>query len=88
MFQSYYEVDLIFVCLRLDLIAIYDFKAGAMENWGLITFRDVYILYAPERSSTVNQEQVASVVVHELAHQVCEKLLYFICIKQMWVFFS
>ena len=53
-----------------DLIAIPDFAAGAMENWGLITYRMTAILYDPAVSSAKNQQWVAVVVAHELAHQV------------------
>ena len=53
-----------------DLIAIPDFAAGAMENWGLITYRMTAILYDPAVSSTSDKEWVAVVVAHELAHQV------------------
>ena len=40
-----------------------------MENWGLITYRMVALLYDEEESSTSNQQWVAVVVAHELAHQ-------------------
>lgn len=53
-----------------DLIAIPDFAAGAMENWGLITYRMTAILYDPKVASARNQQWVAVVVAHELAHQV------------------
>ena len=53
-----------------DLIAIPDFGAGAMENWGLITYREVAILYEEGKSSRSDKEYVAIVVAHELAHQV------------------
>ncbi len=52
-----------------DMIAIPDFQAGAMENWGLITYRETAVLYDPNESSTANKERVALVVSHELAHQ-------------------
>jgi aminopeptidase N len=51
------------------MIAIPDFSAGAMENWGLITYREVTLLYEPEKSSLGDREYVATVVAHELAHQ-------------------
>ncbi len=54
----------------LDMIAIPDFQAGAMENWGLITYRETALLFDPEHSSTSNKQRVAIVVSHELAHQV------------------
>ena len=52
------------------MIAIPDFAAGAMENWGLITYRETALLYKPGASSESNNMRVASVVSHELAHQV------------------
>ncbi|XP_057336106.1 endoplasmic reticulum aminopeptidase 2-like isoform X2 [Microplitis mediator] len=54
---------------KQDLIAIPDFAAGAMENWGLITYRESSILYNPQETSTVAHEWVAVVIAHELAHQ-------------------
>lgn len=56
--------------LYADLIAVPDFATGAMENWGLITFRLTSILYNPAKSSDSNKQWVAVVVAHELAHQV------------------
>ena len=53
-----------------DMAAIPDFAAGAMENWGLILYRETALLYDPRESSTGNKERVAVVVSHELAHQV------------------
>src|SRR3989344_4017319 len=52
-----------------DLIAIPDFAAGAMENWGAVTYRESAILVDPEKSSTANKQWVALVIAHELAHQ-------------------
>lgn len=52
-----------------DLIAIPDFAAGAMENWGAVTYRETALLVDPENSSTANTQWVALVIAHELAHQ-------------------
>ncbi|KAF9908846.1 hypothetical protein EC991_009365 [Linnemannia zychae] len=54
---------------KLDHIAVPDFDAGAMENWGLITYRTVALLYDEKTSSAASKEQVASTVAHEIAHQ-------------------
>lgn len=54
---------------KLDLISIPDFAAGAMENWGAITYRETAILVDPRDSSTATRQRVAQVVAHELAHQ-------------------
>uniref|UniRef100_A0A2C9JE86 Aminopeptidase n=1 Tax=Biomphalaria glabrata TaxID=6526 RepID=A0A2C9JE86_BIOGL len=54
---------------KLDLIAVPNFAAGAMENWGLITYRDTSILYDPAKSTESTKMWVTLVVAHELAHQ-------------------
>ncbi|OYV64944.1 MAG: hypothetical protein B7X07_04785, partial [Actinobacteria bacterium 21-64-8] len=53
---------------KVDLIAIPDFAAGAMENLGLITFREADLLIDPDTASIPELERVALVVNHELAH--------------------
>ncbi len=53
----------------LDLIAIPDFAAGAMENWGAVTYRETAVLVDPLETSTHNKQWVALVIAHELAHQ-------------------
>lgn len=54
---------------KMDLIAIADFSAGAMENWGLVTYRETALLIDPKNSSSKAKQWVALVVGHELAHQ-------------------
>ncbi|KAI1069324.1 hypothetical protein LB507_008790 [Fusarium sp. FIESC RH6] len=54
---------------KMDMVAIPDFAAGAMENWGLITYRVVDLLLDEKTSSAVTKKRVAEVVQHELAHQ-------------------
>ena len=49
-------------------VALPDFSAGAMENWGLVTYREVYLL-VDENSTVKSRQNVALVVAHELAHQ-------------------
>ncbi|MDO8493330.1 MAG: M1 family metallopeptidase, partial [bacterium] len=53
----------------LDVIAVPDFAAGAMENWGAITYRETAILVDPEHSAASAKQRVALVIAHELAHQ-------------------
>ncbi|NLD77242.1 MAG: M1 family metallopeptidase [Acidimicrobiales bacterium] len=53
---------------KVDLIAIPDFAFGAMENLGCITFRETALLLDPERSTQSEQQRVADVIAHELAH--------------------
>ncbi|XP_043718554.1 aminopeptidase M1 [Telopea speciosissima] len=54
---------------KLDMVAIPDFAAGAMENYGLVTYRETALLYDEQHSAAVNKQRVAIVVAHELAHQ-------------------
>ncbi|XP_059809077.1 aminopeptidase N-like isoform X2 [Hypanus sabinus] len=66
-FESYYQVP--YPLPKSDQIALPDFNAGAMENWGLVTYRETALLYDPSLSSNGNKERVVTVVAHELAHQ-------------------
>ena len=53
---------------KLDHIAIPDFAAGAMENWGAITYRETALLVDPAISPAATRQRVAEVVSHEMAH--------------------
>ncbi|XP_050674889.1 aminopeptidase N-like isoform X2 [Leptidea sinapis] len=66
-FEKFFDVP--FPLPKQDMFAIPDFSAGAMENWGLITYRETALLYDKDQSSFVNKERVAEVIAHELAHQ-------------------
>jgi alanyl aminopeptidase len=54
---------------KLDLVAVPDFAAGAMENPGLVTFRDVLLLVDPRHATTSTRRAQAEVIAHEFAHQ-------------------
>jgi aminopeptidase N/puromycin-sensitive aminopeptidase len=54
---------------KLDLIALPDFEAGAMENFGAITYRETAMLVDPKNASVDAKRQVALVIAHEMAHQ-------------------
>uniref|UniRef100_A0A3B4DXH2 Aminopeptidase n=1 Tax=Pygocentrus nattereri TaxID=42514 RepID=A0A3B4DXH2_PYGNA len=65
-FQNYYNSK--YPLRKSDQIALPDFSAGAMENWGLITYREAALLYDPSMSSNGDKEAVSTVISHELAH--------------------
>ncbi|XP_011408740.2 PREDICTED: puromycin-sensitive aminopeptidase-like protein, partial [Amphimedon queenslandica] len=65
-YREYFNVP--YPLPKIDLIAIPDFAAGAMENWGLVTYRE-RLLLASEDSPISSKQIVAIVVGHELAHQ-------------------
>ena len=54
---------------KLDMVALPDFAAGAMENWGLVTYRETALLVDEQHSAESARQRVAEVVDHELAHQ-------------------
>eukprot|EP01113_Clastostelium_recurvatum_P031482 TRINITY_DN3933_c0_g1_i6.p1 TRINITY_DN3933_c0_g1~~TRINITY_DN3933_c0_g1_i6.p1 ORF type:complete len:822 (-),score=175.17 TRINITY_DN3933_c0_g1_i6:124-2256(-) len=67
MFHHWFNVP--YPLKKLDLLAIPDFSAGAMENWGAITFRETALLAVPGQSSEAYIHNVCRIVAHELAHQ-------------------
>jgi len=66
-FSEYFNIP--YPLPKMDLVAIPDFEAGAMENWGLVTFRTVALLFDEKKSSAASKERVCTTVAHELAHQ-------------------
>lgn len=54
---------------KCDQVALPDFESGAMENWGLITYRETVLLSDPENVSLSTQQLITLVVAHELSHQ-------------------
>jgi puromycin-sensitive aminopeptidase len=54
---------------KLDMVCITEFAAGAMENWGLVTYREVDLMIDEAKASPQQKQRVAIVVAHELAHQ-------------------
>lgn len=68
---EFYEkfFDIKYPLPKEDLIAIPDFASGAMENWGLITYRESNLLCNPKETSLISKEYIGIVIAHELAHQ-------------------
>lgn len=66
-YKDYFKVP--YSLPKMDLIAIADFGGGAMENWGLLTYRETALLIDEQDSSVFSKQRVALVVGHEIAHQ-------------------
>lgn len=66
-YDHYFGVKYAFT--KLDLIGLPDFAAGAMENAGAITFREVALLIDEKTASTQQKKRVATTITHEIAHQ-------------------
>ncbi len=54
---------------KYECIALADFQCGAMENWGLVTYRETCVLVDPKNTSSASKQWIAVVVNHEMAHQ-------------------
>jgi puromycin-sensitive aminopeptidase len=70
---------------KLDQIGVPDFEAGAMENAGAITFREVALLADPASAPLAVQKRVAEVITHELAHQWFGNLVTMAWWDDLWL---
>ncbi|NP_001413510.1 endoplasmic reticulum aminopeptidase 1 isoform 2 precursor [Mus musculus] len=66
-YEDYFNIP--YPLPKQDLAAIPDFQSGAMENWGLTTYRESSLLYDKEKSSASSKLGITMIVSHELAHQ-------------------
>jgi tricorn protease interacting factor F2/3 len=81
--QSYFGIR--YQLPKLDLIAVPDFAAGAMENWGAITFRDSALLVDEKESAQSMKERIAEIIAHELTHQWFGDLVTMKWWDDMWL---
>uniref|UniRef100_A0AAX7U8Y8 Aminopeptidase n=1 Tax=Astatotilapia calliptera TaxID=8154 RepID=A0AAX7U8Y8_ASTCA len=81
-YNNFFDIN--YPLKKLDLVAIPDFLAGAMENLGLITFRETTLLVGKE-SSLLEKQVVASVIAHELAHQWFGNLVTMTWWNDLWL---
>ncbi|KAG0024394.1 hypothetical protein BGZ81_007729 [Podila clonocystis] len=70
---------------KLDLVAVPDFAPGAMENWGLISFR-TYAVLIEEFSSHDRKLEIAATVIHEISHQWFGNLVTMDWWSDLWLF--
>ena len=82
-FSSYFNIA--YPLPKLDMLAVGDFAAGAMENWGLVTYREEAILFDPANSSLLVKEDVGYTVAHELAHQWFGNLVTMKWWDELWL---
>jgi puromycin-sensitive aminopeptidase len=82
LYENFFGSD--YVLDKCDLIAIPNFAAGAMENWGLVTYRETALL-CDKASSSAERARVAIIVAHELAHQWFGNLVTMDWWRELWL---
>ncbi|XP_032666261.1 glutamyl aminopeptidase isoform X1 [Odontomachus brunneus] len=70
---------------KLDMAAIPDFVSGAMENWGLVTYREARLLYDNVTSSTATKRDIVNVICHEFAHMWFGNLVTLAWWNDLWL---
>lgn len=66
-FDEYFDTP--YPLAKCDQVALPDFSSGAMENWGLVTYREVALLADPATTTVAGKQYIATVISHELSHQ-------------------
>ncbi len=82
-YNNYFGVD--YPLEKLDHIALPDFAAGAMENWGAVTYREVALLFDPASSSPGTRQRIVEIVAHEMAHMWFGDLVTMAWWNDLWL---
>ncbi|KAL4959890.1 M1 family metallopeptidase [Aspergillus stella-maris] len=82
-FSEVFEIE--YPLPKADLLAVHEFAMGAMENWGLVTYRTTAVLFDEGKSDTRYKNRIAYVVAHELAHQWFGNLVTMDWWDELWL---
>ncbi|KAB8342752.1 hypothetical protein FH972_022350 [Carpinus fangiana] len=83
MFSDIFKIE--YPLPKSDLLAVHEFSHGAMENWGLVTYRTTAVLFDEKNSDQKYRNRVAYVVAHELAHQWFGNLVTMDWWSELWL---
>ena len=82
-FSEIFDID--YPLPKSDLLAVHEFSHGAMENWGLVTYRTTAVLFDEKTSDAKYKNRIAYVVAHELAHQWFGNLVTMDWWNELWL---
>lgn len=82
-FDEYFDVK--YPLPKCDNVALPDFSSGAMENWGLVTYRESCLLADPKITSVASKRMIATVITHELSHQWFGNLVTMSWWNDLWL---
>lgn len=82
-FSEVFDID--YQLPKADLLAVHEFSHGAMENWGLVTYRTTAVLFDEATSAAAYKTRVVYVVAHELAHQWFGDLVTMSWWRELWL---
>ncbi|KAH8593339.1 peptidase family M1-domain-containing protein [Bisporella sp. PMI_857] len=82
-FSEIFDID--YPLPKSDLLAVHEFSHGAMENWGLVTYRTTAVLFDENTSDRKYTNRIAYVVAHELAHQWFGNLVTMDWWDELWL---
>lgn len=82
-FSEIFEIE--YPLPKADLLAVHEFAMGAMENWGLVTYRTTAVLFDEGKSDNRYKNRIAYVVAHELAHQWFGNLVTMDWWNELWL---
>lgn len=83
--NNYFDQNYSHYIPKVDQIAIPDFEAGAMENWGLITYAEPYLLFDESEDTWEDKHDIVSTIVHEYVHQFFGNLVSPVWWDYLWL---
>ncbi|EDV28937.1 uncharacterized protein TRIADDRAFT_18529 [Trichoplax adhaerens] len=82
-YEDYFGID--YPLPKLDIVGVPFFSSSAMENWGLLFFKETSLLYDNTTASTLDRQAISTTVCHEIAHQWFGNLVTLTWWNNLWL---